>query len=204
MKSKIVSIKNIGTGYAIALIFFIIQGCKKNSDNDGSNNNNNSSSYYMTANVDGKSWEANVNMGLDNSMVLGVKSSFNGVNAFVLLGIKAANKDSSGVVLIFPQNINLNKATTFNALQYSEGGYISESSPGSATYNQYNTTPATGGSGTFTVTAFDQTAMIIEGSFNGVFGSLNGKPEVKINNGKFRCLYTTNVNQLPHSGGFKF
>jgi hypothetical protein len=200
MKCKL-SINAVG-GFPIGiiLVLFFFQSCKK----DSAGASNNSSGYYLTATVNGESWSANVNSKLNNSPAIGGITSANGVNVVVLLGIKAVNNDSSVVAVIFPQYATLNKTYNFDDSQYSEAAYGAEISPGLPGYYGYNTTSATGGSGTFTITAFDQTTKLIEGSFSGTFGSQNGKPAVQITNGRFRCPYTTDASQLPKSGGVKF
>jgi hypothetical protein len=200
MKHNVISIKTI---IACTILFttLVLQSCKKDSD---ATNGNNPSGYYLTANVNGSSWASNVNTTLNNAPALAAITTTNGVTVVVMLGIKAVNKDSSGIVVIFPKNATLNKSYDFDASQYSEGAYAAETTPGSATYNGYNTLPVTGGSGSFTITSFDETAMTIEGTFSGTFGSQTGKPAVQITNGKFRCPYTTNINQLPKSGGLKY
>lgn len=181
---------------------FVFQNCKKDSDATGGTNN--PPGFYLTATINGQSWNANVNSSLNNSPAIAASTYANGVNIVMLLGIHAVNKDSSAIAVIFPKNITLNQLVAFDASRYSEGAYVSEISSGSGTYYGYNTLPVTGGSGAITISKFDETEMTIEGTFSGTFGSTNGKPAVEITNGKFRCVYTTNVNQLPKSGGLKF
>lgn len=181
-----------------AVILFctlLTQSCSKSSGGDS-----NASVNYLTADVNGQSWSANVNSTLNNSPALAVVTSSNGITVLLLIGIKAVNKDTTAMAVIFPQNITVSKTYAFNAAQYLEGAYISEIAPGSATYYGYNTTAATGGSGTITVTQFDQSAKIVEGTFSGTFGSQQGRPAVQITNGKFHCPYTTDVTQLPKTG----
>ncbi len=173
----------------------VIQSCKKSS---GGSDDTNTSGYYLTASLGGKDWSANVKSPtLDNSPAIAGITNANGVNIVVLVGIAAANKDTTAIALVFPQNIQLNKPFSFDATKYLEGAYIAETAPGATTYYGYNTTPATGGSGTITVTTFDQTGKIIEGSFSGIFGSQTGRAAIPVTNGKFRCIYTTNAAQLP-------
>jgi hypothetical protein len=181
---------------------FVFQNCKKDSDVTGGTNNN-PSGYYLTATINGQSWTANVSSSLKNSPAVAASTYVNGTNVVMLLGINVVNKDSSAIAIVFPKNITLSQSFAFDASKYSEGVYVSEISSGSGTYYGYNTLPATGGTGSFNITKFDETEMTIEGTFTGTFGSVNGKPSVQITNGKFRCVYTTNVNQLPKSGGLK-
>ncbi len=199
MKCKTGVNKAAGIGFSILFVLFFFQNCKKDSG-PGSD----SSGYYLTATVNGEPWSANVNSTLNNSPAIAAVTTSNGISIFILLGVKAVNKDSSAIAVLFPHRVTLDKATNFDASKYSEGAYVLQASPASSTYYGYNTTPATGGSGTFTVTVLDQSAKLIEGSFSGTFGSQTGRPAVQITNGKFRCPYTTDINQLPKSGGLKF
>ena len=199
MSSKNLIQKISVTGCGVVLLLLLLQGCKKDSGSDS-----NSSGYYLTATVNGESWSANVNSTLNNSPAIAAVTSSNGITVFILLGVKAVNRDSSAIAVIFPQTVTLDKATNFDASKYSEAAYVEEASPGSPTYYGYNTTPATGGSGTFTITVLDQTAKLIEGTFSGAFGSQTGRADIQVTNGKFRCPYTTDINQLPQSGGLKF
>ncbi len=175
-----------------------VQSCKKSSG--GGDDTTNTSGYYLTANVGGKDWSANVKSSLQNSPSIAAITTANGAKIVLLIGVKAVNKDTTAFALIFPQNIQLNKAFTFDANKYLEGAYIEEMSAGSPTYYGYNTTPATGGSGTITITTFDQTNSVIEGTFSGTFGSQNGRAALPVTNGKFRCIYTTDNSQLPVPG----
>ncbi len=180
------------------IIFFSIlfmHACSKSSGSDSNNAGN-----YLTANVNGQSWSANINSSLNNSPAMAVVTNSNGTNIFLVIGLKEVNKDSSAIAVIFPQNLTLNQAYAFDATQYFEGAYISETAPGSGKYYGYNTTPATGGSGTVTVTILDQSAKIVEGTFSGTFGSQQGRPAVQITNGKFHCPYTTDATKLPKTG----
>lgn len=176
----------------------VIQSCKKSS---GNGDDTNTSGYYLTANVGGKDWSANVKSPtLDNSPAIAGITTANGINIVVLVGLTAVNKDTTAIALVFPQNLQLNKPFAFDATKYLEGAYIAETAPGATTYYQYNTTPAIGGAGTITVTTFDQTGKIIEGTFSGVFGSQTGRAAIPVTNGKFRCVYTTGTSSLPLSG----
>lgn len=172
----------------------LLQGCSKSSGSDS-----NSTGNYLTANVNGKAWSANVNSSLNNSPTIAILTNANGVDILYVIGIRSENKDSSAIAVIFPKNITLNKASAFNAAQYLEGAYISGTASDPGKYYGYNTTPATGGSGTVTVTLLDQSANIVEGTFSGTFGSQQGRPAVQITDGKFHCPYTTDATKLPKS-----
>jgi hypothetical protein len=177
---------------------FLALSCKKSSG--GGDDTTNTSGYYLTANIGGKDWSANVKSSLQNSPSIAAITTANGSKIVLLIGVKAVNKDTTAIALIFPQNIQPNKAFTFDATKYLEGAYIAEMSTGSGTYYGYNTTPATGGSGTITVTTFDQATNVIEGTFSGTFGSQTGRAAIPVTNGKFRCIYTTDNTKLPVPG----
>jgi hypothetical protein len=181
---------------------FVLQSCKKSS---GGGDTPNTSGYYLTATVDGKDWSANVPApALDNSPAIAVATPVNGVNIMVMIGVKAVNKDTTAIALVFPQNLQLNKMFSFDVSKNLEAAYTAEASPGSTTYYGYNTTTTTGGSGTMTITSFDQTDKVIEGTFSGVFGSQTGRAAISFTNGKFRCIYTTGGSNPLLSSGVKF
>src|SRR5580692_10611042 len=93
---------------SFVLLLSLLAGCKKDAGSD-----NNSSGYYLTANVDGKSWAANVNSSLNNSPTIAAVTSSGGVSVLFLVGINAVNKDSTAIVVVFPQNAELNKSISF-------------------------------------------------------------------------------------------
>lgn len=178
------------------MLLISIQSCSKSSGNS----DNNAPEFYLTANVNGQSWSSNIHSTLNNSTALAIVTNSGGTSVLLLLGLKADNKDTTALILIFPQLIALKTALSFDPTQYREGAYVQEIKPGSGTYYGYNSTPATGGSGTITVISFDTSTNIVEGSFSGNFGSQQGRPAVQVSEGKFRCPFTTDANQLPKSG----
>ena len=189
----------------IAMAFLVsltlLQACSKSS---GSDNSSTSSTYYMTATVDGKAWAANMSNNSFKSPALGGITTSNGTSIMVVLGIYGNNKDTSAFAVLFPQSTALNQTMAFDVTKITEAAYISETAPGTAVYNGYNTTPATGGSGSFSVITFDQVNKVIEGTFTGTFGSTAGSTKVQITNGKFRCPYTTDISQINSLSGLKF
>jgi hypothetical protein len=92
----------------------------------------------------------------------------------------------------------LNKQTNFAANLYTAGVYVDGTTG-------YNSDPANKGSGSLTVTSFDQTAKVIEGTFSGTFGLVSGgATTVQVTNGKFKCIYTTQANANPFPPNVKF
>jgi hypothetical protein len=194
------------TDYCRMAILFLVgitllQACSKSS---GSDNSSASSTYYMTATVDGKAWAANMSNNSFKSPALGGITTSNGTSIMVVLGIYANNKDTSAFAVLFPQSTALNQTMAFDVSKITEAAYISETTPGSAVYNGYNTTTTTGGSGSFSVTNFDQVNKVIEGTFSGSFGATSGTAKVQVTNGKFRCPYTTDISQINSLSGLKF
>jgi hypothetical protein len=187
--------------FVLLVGIFLLQACSKSS---GSDNSSTSSTYYMTATVDGKAWAANMSNNSFKSPALGGITTSNGISIMVVLGIYANNKDTSAFAVLFPQSTTLNQTTVFDISKFTEAAYISETAAGSAVYNGYNTTGTTGGSGNFSVTTFDQTNKIIEGTFSGTFGATSGTAKVQVTNGKFRCPYTTDISQINNLSGLKF
>jgi hypothetical protein len=196
--------RSIAVSMLLLPTLLVFQSCKKSSG--GGDTPANTSGYYLTATVGGKDWSANVPAPtLQNSPAIAGVTTVNGVSIMLMIGVSAANKDTTAIALVFPQNIQLNKAFTFDPTKNLEAAYTAEAAPGSSTYYGYNTTTTTGGSGTMTVTSFDQTAKVIEGTFSGVFGSQTaGKPAIPFTNGKFRCIYTTTGSNPSLGPGVKF
>ncbi|HZK64161.1 MAG TPA: hypothetical protein VFC34_08455 [Puia sp.] len=168
------------------LSLLLFPACKKSSGSD----NSGSSAYYLSATVNGKSWNANYNTNTGDVFAVAEITSSGSVSVVLALGIQLANKDTSAIALVFPKNITLGKAYDFENDLYTAGAYADNSAG-------YNTSPANHGSGTITVTNFDQTGNIVEGIFSGSFGTTNGSSVIQITNGKFRCLLTTATQQLP-------
>ena len=197
MKNKAVFQRMLMSLLAFLSTTVVLQSCSKSSANTSSDN---PSGYYLSATVEGKSWVANVKSTLNGSTAIAATTTSNSVSFVVLIGLTVSGNDTTAIALVFPQNITVGTTYNFDETQYREGAYISEIAPGSGTYYGYNTTAATGGSGTIVVSKFDQTNQVIEGSFTGIFGSQQNRAAIHISNGKFRCPYTNEINQLPLSG----
>jgi hypothetical protein len=174
-------------------VLFTFQGCKKSSGNSSSN-----SSYPFTATISGKAFSANfVNPSIGGPGFAEVDNT-NGLSIMVCVGIQIANtNDSSLFVVVFPTDITLNKPINLDPSLNTGAAYSTEASPGSSTYNSYGTNPAYGGSGTLTVTEYDQVNKVVAGTFSGTFGSAPGGQAVSVTNGKFRCVITTVSNPFP-------
>ncbi len=174
----------------VAAALWLFPSCSKSSDSGASGN-------YLTATVAGQSWGANVNSSLNSSPAIAIVTSTSNGPYFVLLGLKAVGKDTTGIVLVFPQNIALNKTVPFDAAQGLAGAWLQPTSAGANTYNTFASN-STGGSGNLTITSIDATAKTVDGSFSGSFTPQQGSAAaVQITNGKFHCPYTTDATQAP-------
>jgi hypothetical protein len=173
--------------------FFLLQSCKKSSGGSTAP----ATGYYFTATINGKSFTANFVSPNDGGPGIASTTTSNGVTFVVGFGIQIANtNDSSIMVIVFPITTPLNTPTDLSPGINTGAAYSVEASPGSSTYNSYGTNPAYGGSGTFTVTEFDQTNKVVAGTFNGTFGS-SANTTVTVTNGKFRCNLISSTSTFP-------
>jgi len=179
----------------LAVVLFAFPSCKKDSGGSSAVN----SAYYLSASVSGKSWNANV--GLDNlhDPALAALNGLNAGDIAAVIAEEAAGKDTSAIVIVFPVNIPLNQPWAFSSANLALAAYA----PNASLVYQ---TPSGGNAGdSVTVTTFDQTNLVIEGTFKGTFYSTTGSGSVTITNGKFRVPYVIDAAQqssLP--GGIKF
>lgn len=175
-------------------LMLAVAGCKKSSGGSDSP----TPEYYITATVNGKAWSANVVSPTLHAACVGIISSSNSVSLVLMAGVQTQGKDSTAIALVFPSNITLNKQTKFDGALYTAGAYVDGN-------KGYNSDPANKGAGSLTITSFDQTARVIEGNFTGTFGFVSGgSTTVKITDGKFKCLYTTQPNANPFPPNVKF
>ena len=177
----------------VVFISLLIQSCKKSSGGSAAP----ATGYYFTATINGKSFAANFVSPTDGGPGIASTTTSNGVTFVVGFGIQIANaNDSSIMVIVFPITTPLNTPTDLSPGINTGAAYSAEASPGSSTYNSYGTNPAYGGSGTFTVTEFDQTNKVVAGTFNGTFGS-SANTTVIVTNGKFRCNLISSTSTFP-------
>ena len=179
--------------FLIVLSSLVSPACKKSS---GSSNNSNAA-YPFTATVKGSGWSANFISPTDGGPGIASTTVSYGVNYVVAFGIQVQNgNDTSIMVIVFPANTPLNTPTDLSPAANTGAAYSVEASPGSSTYNAFGTNTAYGGSGTFTVTDFDQTNKIVAGTFSGTFGSATGST-ISVTNGKFRCKLISSTSSFP-------
>ncbi len=177
----------------LAVLSLSFPACKKSSGGSGSGGNNTNSEYYFTATVNGKAFNANVSNNTLNTPVLAALTGSGSATLVLVLGIQAANKDSSAFAIVFPQNITLNKTVVFNPSQYMAGVYAPNAT------STYATSKNTNSDDSLTVTSFDKSAKVIEGTFKGTFYLSTGTGTVKVTDGKFRTPYVLDASQLPPS-----
>jgi hypothetical protein len=179
---------------AASFLLFVLQGCSKSS---GGNTTNPNTGYYFSATINGKSFSANFVSPTDGGPGIASTTTSNGVTFVVGFGIQIVNtNDSSIIVIVFPATTPLNTPTNLSPGINTGAAYSAEASLGSSTYNAYGTNPAYGGSGTFTVTEFDQTNKVVAGTFSGTFGSATNT-SVTVTNGKFRCTLVSSTTAFP-------
>ncbi len=139
--------------------------------------------YYMTATVDGKSWVANAANSQNTPVAAAISQGL-----VAVIALQDANSALTALALVFPPSVALNQAVAINPAKNTALAYAISSTEG------YSADPAKGGSGTLTVTRYDDKAGIVEGTFSGeAINSQNGS-RISITNGRFRsAIYTVNV-----------
>jgi hypothetical protein len=139
--------------------------------------------FFVSATIDGKPWTANV----ANSQNTNVAAIIN-QNLVVVVGAQDVDKAVTSVGVVFPKSIVLNQAVAINPAKNVALAYSTSQTEG------YSADPAKGGSGTLTVTRFDETAKIVEGTFSGEAIHNQNSSRIRITNGRFRtAIYTVNV-----------
>jgi hypothetical protein len=183
------------TAGVLVAALFTLPSCKKDSGNSSAVN----SAYYLSASVSGTSWNANVGLDSLHDPAIAALNGLNTGDIAVVIAEEASGKDTSAFVIVFPVEIPLNQAWAFNTANLALAAYA----PNASLVYQ---TPSTGNAGdSVTVTTFDQTNQVIEGTFKGTFYSTTGSGSVTITNGKFRAPYVIDAAQqssLP--GNIKF
>ena len=162
--------------YPVLLLLFV--GCSKQTPEP---------EFYMVATIDGKAWQSNV----ANSQKTTVAATISN-NLVAVLAVQSADNVNTGFGLVFPKTITLNTAVPFDQRNYTTLAYVLSNTEG------YVADPQQGGSGTVTVTRFDETAGMVEGTFTGEAVYNQNGSRISIKNGRFRsALYTTPVTTPP-------
>lgn len=156
-------------------VIFIMQSCKKDK---ATPDNTPKDKYFLSATVNGTAWKSDTTVAGDYQ------------DQIIVLAIKVVNSDTSAFVFEFSDMLSINQPTAFNETHNNILVYAFQpvNNPGIST--NYLTDPSVGGSGTFTITKFDKTAKMIEGTFSGTgINSTNSNDKVTITNGKFSMPY---------------
>lgn len=158
----------------LLLVLLLITGCSKTTPEP---------EFYMTATIDGKSWSANV----ANSQKTNVAAVVNQGLVAVVAG-QVIDNTTTSVGVVFPKTITLNQPIAIVPAKNIALAYSISQTDG------YSADPNLGGSGTLTITRFDETAGVVEGTFSGDAVFNKNSTRVAIANGRFRsAIYAVNV-----------
>ncbi|RCR66536.1 hypothetical protein [Larkinella punicea] len=148
--------------------------------------------FYLSATIDGKAWQANVTNS-QNTIVGAAKVN----NQVAVIGQQKTDKTAT-LVIMFPKNVTLNQSMNFTESQLSTLAYTPDD------VAAYSTEPNRGGSGTYTVTRFDEENKIVEGTFSGEAINISNGVKLKITNGRFRAtLFDAPPTTTPTTPGTK-
>lgn len=166
----------------LAFMLFLTQACKKSSGSD--DNNNPSSEFYLSATVNNKDWTANMLSNRSEPVAAGETQGL-----ILIVGGLVVNKDTSAIVIAFPDKITINQQFNFSIPGKSLAAYATRTETYSTTYST--------GSGSFTVSSFDQTTRVIEGNFSCTAFTEDGSHKLTISNGKFRAKVEAEAPKPP-------
>ncbi|GAB3939150.1 hypothetical protein [Larkinella terrae] len=164
MKTSAFFSKN-GFVFLLVLTLAGLQGCK---------NQDVEPEFYLSATIGGKAWRANVN----NSQNITVGAAK--VNNYVVVIGQQKTDKTATLVVIFPKNVALNQSVKFTESQPSTLAYSPDD------LEAYSMEPSRGGSGTYTVTRFDEENQMVEGTFSGDAINIKTGAKLKITDGRFR------------------
>jgi len=170
----------------LACLTYILPGCKKNnSSQPATENNTQGGKYYLTGTVNGVSWKADVVAAGDTT------------NLIIIIGAQMVNKDTSAIVLSFPDLATINQSYPFNfSVNSSLAGYLSNTS--NTTLYFYATIYSVGGStGDFTITKLDRTANMVSGIYTATVTNNSSKNTLTITNGTFNMPFVMSTPSLP-------
>ena len=167
-------------------------GCKKSKDTQTAvENNTDGGKYYFTGDIDGTPWKADVVAAGDT------------VHLMLAIGVQIQNRDTSIMVLGFPDNITLNQPTDFYYPSSGSGQGSIAAFEGNSTDVSSAYTSATTSGGKFTVTQLDKSAKMVAGTFNVTLANTSGD-EITITNGKFKMPYVESKSPQGLPGNIKF
>ncbi|MDR3712174.1 MAG: hypothetical protein P4L51_05120 [Puia sp.] len=173
------------------LLFLLpcLQNCKKSGGSSGNAPGAGlDTAYYLTADINGKSWAANVNLQNGAAVLAGGSSTY-----IAVVGLQVVGKDSTALEMIFNKAANLNTESYFNPAYYNALAY------GNST-TAYGTQPTVNNSdGSFVLTQLDGVKGIMAGTFNATIKTKDLSQILSVTNGKFKCPY--DPNGIPSSPG---
>lgn len=130
--------------------------------------------FYLSATIGGKAWRANVNNNQNTTVGAGKVN-----NLVMIIGQQKTDKTAT-LVVVFPKNVALNQTLKFTESQPSTLAYTPDD------IEPYSMEPSRGGSGTYTVTRFDEENQIVEGTFSGEAINTKNGTKLTITDGRFR------------------
>ena len=153
------------------VVFTLLAGCSKDSNNDGGTNPTPTTSYFMKATADGSAFTAS------EATCIAVRN----------MGLVAV---SGSQVLGSTRQISITLFSPEAGATYDLGSLGSFNTAtlvlGTTANDVYSVTPLSGSSGTVTVTKLDATA--IEGTFSFTAANPEGASK-QVTNGSFRCKF---------------
>jgi hypothetical protein len=143
--------------------------------------------FGFGAQIDGKSWVANV----PNSEGSNVAATI-AQNIVVIVGVQESGDAKTAFGVFFPEDVKLNEDIDLNPLNKVVVAYTISATEG------YLVDPSKGVSGTLRVTKLDKENKIVEGSFSGEAVHTQNGSKIQIKHGVFRSkLYDTSVTTSP-------
>jgi len=162
----------------VVVSLFVLAGCSKKDPEP---------EFYVSATIAGNAWSANVANSQNTNAAAIINQSL-----VVVVGSQDVSGTVTSVGVIFPKSVAINQAVAINPARNIAAAYSITQTEG------YSIDPAKGGSGTLTVTRFDETAGVVEGTFSGDAVHNQNGSRVSITNGRFRsAIYTVNVTTPP-------
>jgi hypothetical protein len=175
--------------FFLLLLLPFAESCKKSGGSSGNTPGAGlDTAYYLTADINGKNWAANVNLKNGAAALAGGASTY-----IVVVGLQVVGKDSTALEMIFNKAANLNRESYFNPEYYNALAYGNSATA-------YGTQPTVNNSdGTFVLTQLDAVNGVMAGTFNATIKTTDLSQTLTVTNGKFKCPYDPNA--IPSSPG---
>lgn len=187
MQTKYRSVTGMLPFFLLFLLPFA-ESCKKSGGGSNTPGAGLDTAYYLTANINGKAWAANVNLKNGAAVLAGGSSTY-----IVVVGLQVVGKDSTALEMIFNKAANLNMESYFNPENYNALAYGDRTTA-------YGTQPTVNNSdGSFVLTQLDGVNGIMAGTFTATIKTTDLSQTLSVTNGKFKCPYDPNA--IPSSPG---